>query len=426
MMPFSVLRIWGLGIFGWVLLGVGVYLAKQAYDEFNQPEPRTVVVERGAKASDDASDSPATERQEAVRVTAEEPDWKAWALLAGAVACLGMSFGGFLPVSLLLGTASETSVREISPAKTLVVTRDSGSQLQVEIYGDDSRPTLLLTHGWSLNTSAWNYIKAELASRFRVVAWDLPGMGQSKGRSNGDYRLETMAHDLEAVIRATATEKPLILLGHSIGGMIQQTFCRLHSDQLGTTVQGLVLLHTTYTNPLRTCLGNGLMTALEKPLIIPMNYLTIGLSALAWLSNWQSYLNGTLHIVTRFASFSGKQSRRQVNHGALLAAGSWPATVARGNLAMLAFNEEETLPEVAIPVLVIGGEHDRMTLPSASGQLERLLPNSRPVSIDGGHLGHWEQADRVVESVGEFAELVAETSRTATEVRPPASHSSIV
>ena len=42
------------------------------------------------------------------------------------------------------------------------------------------------------------------------------------------------------------------LLGHSIGGMIVLTFCRQFPKALGTTVNSLTLVHTTYTNPLRT------------------------------------------------------------------------------------------------------------------------------------------------------------------------------
>jgi pimeloyl-ACP methyl ester carboxylesterase len=109
-------------------------------------------------------------------------------------------------------------------------------------------------------------------------------------------------------------------------------------------------------------------------------------------------------MFTRFASFSGTQTRQQLDHGARLAAEAWPSAVARGNLAMLQFNEEATLPQVQIPTLVIEGRHDRMTLPAASEHLENLLPEDRPSSVDGGHLGHWEQGERVAELLLEFAD----------------------
>lgn len=433
MTPLSVLRIWGLGIFSWALLGLGIYLAVQAYDHFNDNDAQRIVFDRGdvERQGDSVIDQQTGDREvldaspvelesaepgrelSADRVDARGNDWEGWALLAGAIACLGMSLVGYWPVSMFLGNSTGSVASDIKPTRSTVVGRPDGSQLHVDIYGDDTRPTLLLTHGWSLDNSAWDYVKGDLIRRYRIVAWDLAGLGKSKGPSNADYSLDKMAHDLEAVVRATAIDTPLILVGHSIGGMILQTFCRLYPKHLSSRVHGLALVHTTYTNPLRTITASSLATALEKPLIVPLNYLTIALSPLAWLSNWQSYYNGSLHIWTRIVSFAGKQTQRQIDHGARLAAVAWPATVARGTLAMLKFDEEQTLPGVQVPVLVVGGSHDRITRPVASERIEQLLPNDRPFSIDGGHLGYWELAGQVSEALNEFAEHIVSDVKAA-------------
>jgi pimeloyl-ACP methyl ester carboxylesterase len=412
MMPFSVLRIWGLGLFSWALLGLGIYLGYRAYEEFKEhPVIVTDTRDERIKSADirDREDARIDDR------VVTPASWKRWALLAGAIACFGFTFGGYWPVSLLIGGAPGKPIKNIKPISTRHVERPDGSRLHVEIFGRQNGPTLLLTHGWSLDMSAWNYIKADLAERYRVVAWDLPAMGKSSGPTDGDFSLEKMARDLEAVREETSAGTPVILVGHSIGGMIQQTYCRLFPEHLGQSVQALALVHTTYTNPLRTNVASTLTSALETPLIIPLNYLTIALSPVAWLSNWQSYMNGSLHLFTRFASFSGKQTRQQLDHGARLAAAAWPAAVARGNLAMLKFNEEATLPQVQIPTLVIAGNHDRMTLPSASEHIENLLPNDRPSSVDGGHLGHWELGDRVAETLLEFADQTFQSVRSAAD-----------
>lgn len=431
MTPLSVLRIWGLGIFGWALLGLGIYLAIEAYDHFSttpavvatgeidKPIPINEAIGEGIDEASSVLESGRANEGEVhiPRVAAASDDWKGWALVAGAIACLGISLVGYWPVSLFLGDASGKSARkaeELQPTSSLMVGRPDGSQLNVLVYGDENRPTLLLTHGWSLDNSAWDYVKSDLVRRYRVVTWDLPGLGKSQGPSNGDFSLEKMAHDLEAVLRATGNNAPMILAGHSIGGMIVQTFCRLYPEHLSQAVQGLALVHTTYTNPLRTITASGLATALEKPVIVPMNYLTIALAPLAWLSNWQSYLNGSLHIWTRLVSFAGHQSWDQIDHGARLAALAWPATVARGNLAMLNFDEQQTLPQVPVPVLVVEGVHDRVTRPVASQRLEQLLPNDRPLSIDGGHLGYWERSVQVADALREFADHVTASFASET------------
>lgn len=416
MLPFSIFRTWFLGVFSWALLGLGIYLAYRCYEEFNRPRESSI---RPPAEQRDRDQSP--ERVEHNRTTGQDREqsaWYPWALLAGAVSCFGVSLGGYWPASWLLANSQGVEATALEPHQTLQVGRPDGTCLHVQIFGFNSGPTLLLTHGWSLDQSAWDYVKGELASRFRVVTWDLAGLGQSTQPANGDFSLEKMAGDLESVLKVAAPTGSVVLVGHSIGGMIQQTFCRLYPEHVGKSVEGMVLIHTTYTDPARTCLGSGLMTALEVPLIIPLNYVTIWLAPLAWLSNWQSYLNGSLHVSSRIESFSDKQTWQQLDHAARLAAGAWPANVARGNLAMLAFDEQATLPNVDLPVLVIAGKEDILTLPSASEYLDQQLPASRLYSIDSAHLGHWELGDQVAQALQEFAlQVLSEPKESANEAK---------
>jgi pimeloyl-ACP methyl ester carboxylesterase len=297
---------------------------------------------------------------------------------------------------------TDESPREPDQVKELK--RPDGSRLHVECYGENHGPTLLFTHGWSLDRTAWTYARDALAGKYRVVVWDLPGLGRSQGPTNGDYSLEKMAADLEAVVQV-AGKGPIILVGHSIGGMLIQTYCRLFPKQLGTRIGAIIFVTTTYTNPLRTALGAPLWRAIERPVLVPLNHLTVWLAPLAWLSNWQSYMNGSMHLVTRIASFAGKQTWRQVHYGAWLAAKAWPAVVARGNLAMLKFDEQKQLPQIEIPVLVIAGSHDRMTKPQASDRLEELIPHARQIRIEAGHLGLWEHQRELVQLIEEFVDL---------------------
>jgi pimeloyl-ACP methyl ester carboxylesterase len=417
--PLSILRIFGLGLFGWAFLGLGIYLASLAVHDFRYGRYVRSTVNQPAIASPVDETQPADESPSTERAIAPRPDWEKWAIVFGALACLGGSVGGVWPVRYFLGSKTDAKPPECRPATTLSIDRPDGSKLHVEIYGDASQPTLLLTHGWTLDISAWDYVKNDLVKRYRVVAWDLAGLGKSGAPTNADFSIEKMAHDLESVIQAISVKTPLFLVGHSIGGMIQQTFCRLYPQHLNATVTGLILVHTTYINPVRTSIASGLLTAIEKPIIVPLNYLMIALAPLAWLSNWQSYWNGSLQFTSRFTSFTGKQTYGQIDHGARLMARAWPATVARGNLAMLKFNEEKTLPQIDAPVLIVAGTHDRLTLPSASEHIEQLLPVSRLIRISSGHLGHWELSKRVLEAICEFVEPIA---RERVQPAPQLSH----
>jgi pimeloyl-ACP methyl ester carboxylesterase len=405
MMPFSVLRIWGLGLFSWLLLGAAGYLLYEYADGVSPPlDPDAVTVRADGTTEVDETRLP-TDRQ-----LAEQDTQGGWHYLLGGLTLLALSFGGFLPMRLLLGKPKFDEPVADRTGRPLEIDRPDGSRLHVEIYGAETSPTLILTHGWSLDSTSWYYLKRQFAGRYRLVVWDLRGLGQSKGPRNGDYRIETMAEDLNAVIAGTSFDRQVILVGHSIGGMITQCFCRIHSEALRSRVAGIVLLHTTYTNPLRTAWLAPLWTALEKPLLVPLNYLTMWLAPLAWLSNWQSYLNGSMHVMTRIASFAGGQTAGQVDYGAKLAACSWPGVVARGNLAMLEFDEQATLPRIDVPTLVVGSEYDRMTKREASDRIDQLAAHSVETVIPAGHLGFWERNEQFAEILTEFIDKNATNS----------------
>jgi pimeloyl-ACP methyl ester carboxylesterase len=416
MMPFSVLRIWGTGLFSWAVLGLAIYcfwewrqriegqelrarepaVDRRQFDEINRPAPR-----------------PRFDREQPL---ARSESARAWPFLVAGIGLLAWSSVGFLPVLLVLGRPGGDAPREERDGEWNEIKRPDGSQLHVETYGNAKGPTIVFVHGWSLDSTAWHYAKRELSNRFRLVVWDLAGLGRSQASRSGDYRIEKMADDLAAVIE-NCSQGPVLLLGHSIGGMIVQTYCRLNAAQLGAKVQGIVLLHTTYLNPLNTAMGAWFWKAIERPILVPLNHLTVWLAPLAWLSNWQSYLNGSLHIATRLASFSGKQTWGQLNYGAWLAAKAWPGVVARGNLAMVHFNEDATLGRIDVPVLVIGGKHDRMTRPEASGHIESRLSHGVPYTLDTGHLGFWERHEELAEVVAEFAARVTREGGQTSSLR---------
>lgn len=422
MMPISIVRTLLTGLVSWALLGLGIYLAYDAYQSFRQVDNEGSVVSTSLRPEDASLPKQVDETDtqviavdhEVVVVGDESAGWSAWAELVGGLLCLGLCVGGRMPVRLLfLGKPTVEATVVQAATSAFVVSRPDGSQLHGEVFENVGKPTLLLTHGWSLDSSAWKYAIVDLNAHYRVITWDLAGLGKSRGPSNRDYSLEKLAHDLNAVLEHTTPKQPVILVGHSIGGMTQQTFCRLHAEKLNSSVKGLVLLHTTYTNPIVTNMAAWLTKPLE-PIIKLINLLMIPLAPLAWLSNWQSYFNGSLHLSARLESFTGQQTWEQLDHSAWMGAKAWPSVVARGNFGMMKFDEEHTLPNIDVPVLVVSGEHDRLTVQSASKHIESLLPHASRYCDHGGHLGQWEYREKVSSSILAFAAKVFEKSSSHT------------
>jgi hypothetical protein len=126
----------------------------------------------------------------------------AW-LVVGIALLLWSVFGRFLV--LLTRRRGTDEPRSDRGGRPRCVTGPDGAGLHVEEHGPEAgAPTLLMTHGWDLDATAWYYEKRRLADRFRLVLWDLPGLGLSGQPRDGRYSLEGMARDLRAVLDATA------------------------------------------------------------------------------------------------------------------------------------------------------------------------------------------------------------------------------
>jgi pimeloyl-ACP methyl ester carboxylesterase len=344
--------------------------------------------------------------------------------LAAAVLLFAVALAGRTLVRWLLrlttgGRNARADTNEPAPRHTREgepqlqrLQRADGSELQVEIHGRRDAPTIVLTHGWGLNSTAWYYAKRELGRHFRLIVWDQPGLGKSTRPSNRDFSLEKLAGDLHAVL-GVAGDGPVTLLGHSIGGMITLTFCRMFPEELGRRVSGLVLTHTTYTNPVRTVKGAPFFTAIETPVLKPLMYLTIALSPLVWLMNWMSYLNGSSHLTTKRTSFGGAETWDQIDFAALFQAKASPAVLARGMLGMMRYDATDTLRGVDVPALIIAGEIDPVCKPEASERMRADIPHSELRTLPlARHLGFIEHHETFADLVGEFARSANTSART--------------
>ncbi|MCJ8521461.1 hypothetical protein [Pseudorhizobium tarimense] len=100
-----------------------------------------------------------------------------WRLWSGGF-LLVWSFLGRWPTILLLARPDTDPMKKESE-EGVVITGAEGETLQLYFHGPAGAPTLLLTHGWSLDHSVWQYAVRDLSKEFRMVTWDLPGLGRS-------------------------------------------------------------------------------------------------------------------------------------------------------------------------------------------------------------------------------------------------------
>lgn len=321
-----------------------------------------------------------------------------WRLVV-ALLLLGWSFLGRFVVLALAARPDEA--KPAHGAWTVDrLSSPTGSELHVAKTGPEGAPVVLLTHGWGLDHTIWRTLGDALARRYRVVAWDLPGLGDSRPPAMSAIGLDLFARDLATIL--TAIDRPVILVGHSIGGMTLQTLLRDDPDLVRSRVAGLVLVNTTYTNPLKTMALSNLAQALRGPVLEPSLWATMLLAPLAQLSAWQSYLSGAAHLANR-VGFASRVTRSQLEHTTLLTTRNSQAASARGNLAMFRWDATGALARAEIPTLVLGGQQDLVTRPDASQVMAATAPDAELRLVDhANHMGFLERHDAYAPAIEAF------------------------
>ncbi|WP_323096340.1 alpha/beta hydrolase [Intrasporangium sp. YIM S08009] len=111
-------------------------------------------------------------------------------------------------------------------------------------------PTLVLAHGWAVNHESWLPVVEELADEpVRVVLWDQRGHGRStiglRRAEMGSLSVEHTGRDLDTVLRTVVpAASPVVLAGHSMGGMTVMALAEQRPDLFGTRVRAALLVAT--------------------------------------------------------------------------------------------------------------------------------------------------------------------------------------
>jgi pimeloyl-ACP methyl ester carboxylesterase len=100
-------------------------------------------------------------------------------------------------------------------------------------------PTVLFLHGGGLNAHTWDVVCLNLASKYRCIALDQRGHGDSDWDPEGQYSLERHASDLREFVTALGL-KDLLIVGHSMGGLNAIMF----ASEFTQSLKGLVLVES--------------------------------------------------------------------------------------------------------------------------------------------------------------------------------------
>jgi pimeloyl-ACP methyl ester carboxylesterase len=323
--------------------------------------------------------------------------------LAGGILLLSFTFAGRFVSPLLWTRRERKDPLGFNPEVRRIPTTN-GYHLRVDVHGPEDGPSLILVHGVGSDRTQWRETIEDLQDRFRIYAFDLLGHGRSDRVRDAAHTLDAAACDLDDVM-ASIDRDPVILAGHSMGGMIALTWCTRHPEKL-SRLAGLVLVHTTPQDPFETMSPQSLHQALERPVHRPVLRMTVPLSGVVRLMNQLDYWNGTTHWTNHFSMFGGSESRQQLERSARLHATMDPAAVARFTRSMTAFDVRRRLASLRVPTLVVAAEKDPVTVPEASRFLAEHVPGARLVPLESTrHMGFMERRREFADAVLQFHDL---------------------
>ncbi|WP_243521482.1 alpha/beta fold hydrolase [Bacillus pseudomycoides] len=117
-----------------------------------------------------------------------------------------------------------------------------GKKMEICIKGTGSQIVVIQT-GMGCSFYDWMPIAEKLSLNYKVILFHRPGYGKSEF---GDELRTTLqaTKELHELLHALTIRQPIILVGHSYGGLCAQQFAMIHSNQL----KALILVDSTSMN----------------------------------------------------------------------------------------------------------------------------------------------------------------------------------
>jgi pimeloyl-ACP methyl ester carboxylesterase len=249
---------------------------------------------------------------------------------------------------------------------------------------DGDGPSLLLLPGFTDSADSWRPLLAELRARGRrAVAVDLPGAGKA-GTLPGGIRLATLDAFTTAFVDAYAGDEPAILVGNSLGGLLAMRAATRDDHRLraiapiGTAGLAYTPRWLAFERSVRAAYPV-LRVAYRAPVPAPLVR-----QGAAWLYEHRLSEGRADRSLARYygSHFDGMKSVRRYTAAMLAVADDLRA--------------DRLVPaDIQVPVLLIWGDHDRLTDVSGARAVLDVVPDSRLVVLDG--CGHCPQVQRPAE-----------------------------
>jgi pimeloyl-ACP methyl ester carboxylesterase len=286
----------------------------------------------------------------------------------------------------------------------------------------------VFTHGWCVTESVWHYQKVSLTQGpHALVTWDLPGHGHSSAVARGRLTLE-IAIDALARVVDEVPHPGIVLVGHSLGGVLSLGYLSRHSETAKRRVRGIVLVATPLVGMARGTAARwpGQKAGRSRLLAYGLQLAVESRSVDRWFSRDAGSNDARAASYRLIRSGFGPRAAPGVVRFVRDMAASVPPQVRADTFrAMRDFDLRPALAELRVPSVLAYGRHDRLVAGEDSLLLASLLPRCRSQEFaESGHAPFLEEEQDFNRLVARFASRRlrsrARVSTSKHDVRAPA------
>jgi pimeloyl-ACP methyl ester carboxylesterase len=317
-----------------------------------------------------------------------------WLAGAAGVGAVGTIAGATVARSVLTRRAkvydpfAHEDFEALDGDRSYLVTTPDGIHLAVREVGPNDAPlTVVFAHGFCLRMGAFHFqrmrLSEEWGSKVRMIFYDQRGHGRSDEASPETYTITQLGQDLETVLQVIAPRGPIVLVGHSMGGMTVLSHARQFPERYGSRIAGAALISSAAEgvaeSPQGEILNNPALDAVRRA----------ARSAPKLVNRGRTAVRSLIGPVLRAASYTDKRVSPSVAaFSEKMMLGTPVPTMVEFLHALQVHDETAALPTLArIPTLIVCGDRDLVTPAEYSRKMAEVLPESELVIVArAGHL----------------------------------------
>jgi pimeloyl-ACP methyl ester carboxylesterase len=279
----------------------------------------------------------------------------------------------------------------------LNVVTDDGISLHVEVDGNPDAPlTVLFMHGFTLSMDAYHFQRRDLGDAARLVFYDQRSHGVSQRSRPENCTIDQLGRDLDAVLHAVAPAGPIVLVGHSMGGMTILSLADQRPDLFGERIVGVALLSTSTGNLAKEIVGvPGLVSRLLNPLV-PAGAKLVQRRA-ATIERGRRVGSDIGFLVTRLISYSPEAPPSLIAFMEHMVSATPIEVMSQFFDTFLSHDKLKALGVLEdVPVLISCGSKDVLTPLSHSQVMANALPSAEFQVLPGAnHMAKLERHEEV-------------------------------